>query len=112
MLMIQSQEQPVNGQYNNIYRIQVYLSDFSQNSGYVYDRRRVVLYNCCDSWTFFVADLGLVEISLDDQTSIEWQINQLYARPKFNQENIHLVASYGVVAHSQCETLKAEYNWT
>ena len=26
--------------------------------------------------------------------------------------NIHLVASYGVVANSQCETLKAEYNWT
>ena len=86
MHMIQSQEQPENGQYNNIYKIQVYLNDFSQNSGYVYDRRRVVLYNCCDSWTFFVADLGLVEISLDDQRSIEWQINQLYARPKFNQE--------------------------
>ena len=42
--------------------------------------------NCCDRWTFFVADLGLVEISLDNQTSIEWQINELYARPKFNQE--------------------------
>ena len=26
--------------------------------------------------------------------------------------NIHLVASYGVVANSQCETLKAQYNWT
>lgn len=69
------------------------------------------LYNCCDSWTSFVADLGLVEISLDDQTSIEWQINQLYARPKFNQE-YSSSASYGVVANSQCETLKAEYNWT
>ena len=44
------------------------------------------LYNCCDRWTFFVAVLSLVEISLDNQTTIEWQINQLYARPKFNQE--------------------------
>ena len=83
MHMIQSQEQPVNGQYNIIYWSQVYLSDFSQNSGYVYG---LFLYNCCDRWTFFVVDRGLVEISLDNQTSIEWQINQLYARPKFNQE--------------------------
>ena len=44
------------------------------------------LYNCCDRWTFFAAVLDLVEISLDNQTTIEWQINQLYARPKFNQE--------------------------
>ena len=69
------------------------------------------LYNCCDRWTFFVAVLGLVEISLDNQTTIEWQLTN-YMQDQNSIRNIHLVASYGVVANSQCETLKAEYKWS